>query len=102
MGWADDPNAALTVSEVGLMFVSCDFLPVPLVDAPLSMIVLCSRFWRDIRDAVGALTRNRLSVLSSGCLGMLELDELERDFLTRVIVGERSGETGEDSSAGGT
>jgi hypothetical protein len=41
------------VGEVRRRFLSCDFTPLPHMDAPLSMIILCGRLRRATSDAVG-------------------------------------------------
>jgi hypothetical protein len=43
------------VREVGCKFLSCDLTPVPHVDAPLSMMILCGRLCGAMSDTVGVL-----------------------------------------------
>jgi hypothetical protein len=69
-------KAALTVREVGSKFLSCDLTPVPHVDAPLSIMILCGRLCRAISDTVGGFVRL-----------LLFLDSIhEKDYINGTVV----------------
>jgi hypothetical protein len=47
VGWAESPNAELTMSAVGRMFLSYPLSPVPLMNAPVSITVTEDSFARE-------------------------------------------------------
>jgi hypothetical protein len=56
------------VGEVRRRFLSCDFTPVPHMDAPLSMIILCGCLRRATSDTVGGLAWIRFNDSSRSSL----------------------------------
>ena len=50
VGCSDSPKAAVTLQDVGLMFMSFDLSPVPDVDAPLSMMMRSASLLIDVME----------------------------------------------------